>query len=98
MNVLFLELGARVVIAAAARAGAKCNKGVEVLSVLGAEHFVHVLVKVTRGGMFIFPAKKCYRLIYFFVKIDKSQNFALFPIGMMCYLFFHQKRFSRQKK
>jgi tRNA G26 N,N-dimethylase Trm1 len=44
------ELGARVVIASAVRAAAKCNKGLEVLSVFGAEHFVHILCKVTRGG------------------------------------------------
>ncbi|XP_068118483.1 TRMT1-like protein [Hyperolius riggenbachi] len=45
----FKELAARVVLAAVARAAARCNKGIEVLLSVALEHFVLVIVRVLRG-------------------------------------------------
>uniref|UniRef100_A0A8D2J3Z0 tRNA (guanine(27)-N(2))-dimethyltransferase n=2 Tax=Varanus komodoensis TaxID=61221 RepID=A0A8D2J3Z0_VARKO len=45
----FRELAARMVIAAVARAAARCNKGIEVLLAVALEHFVLVQVRVLRG-------------------------------------------------
>ncbi|NXX39010.1 TRM1L protein, partial [Tricholaema leucomelas] len=45
----YKELAARVVIAAVARAAARCNKGIEVLLAVALEHFVLVVVRVLRG-------------------------------------------------
>uniref|UniRef100_UPI00358FA3D0 TRMT1-like protein isoform X1 n=2 Tax=Myxine glutinosa TaxID=7769 RepID=UPI00358FA3D0 len=45
----YRELATRVVIAAAARAAARCHKGVEVLLAVALEHFVLVVLRVLRG-------------------------------------------------
>ncbi|XP_015247080.1 PREDICTED: TRMT1-like protein [Cyprinodon variegatus] len=45
----FKELAARMVVAAVARAAARCNKGIEVLLTVALEHFVLVVVRVLRG-------------------------------------------------
>uniref|UniRef100_A0A8C3CIA2 tRNA (guanine(26)-N(2))-dimethyltransferase n=1 Tax=Cairina moschata TaxID=8855 RepID=A0A8C3CIA2_CAIMO len=45
----YRELAARIVIAAVARAAARCNKGIEVLLAVALEHFVLVVVRVLRG-------------------------------------------------
>ncbi|XP_073212774.1 TRMT1-like protein isoform X6 [Lepidochelys kempii] len=45
----FKELAARIVVAAVARAAARCNKGIEVLLAVALEHFVLVVVRVLRG-------------------------------------------------
>lgn len=45
----YKELAARIVVAAVARAAARCNKGVEVLFAVALEHFVLVVVRVLRG-------------------------------------------------
>ncbi|KFP26268.1 TRMT1-like, partial [Colius striatus] len=45
----YKELAARIVIAAVARAAARCNKGIEVLLTVALEHFVLVVVRVLRG-------------------------------------------------
>ncbi|XP_065601660.1 TRMT1-like protein isoform X3 [Cyrtonyx montezumae] len=45
----YKELAARTVIAAVARAAARCNKGIEVLLSVALEHFVLVVVRVLRG-------------------------------------------------
>ncbi|XP_040841301.1 TRMT1-like protein isoform X1 [Ochotona curzoniae] len=45
----YKELAARVVVAAVARAAARCNKGIEVLLAVALEHFVLVAVRVLRG-------------------------------------------------
>lgn len=45
----YKELAARIVIAAVARAAARCNKGIEVLLAVALEHFVLVVVRVLRG-------------------------------------------------
>lgn len=45
----YKELAARVVVAAVARAAARCNKGIEVLFAVALEHFVLVVVRVLRG-------------------------------------------------
>ncbi|XP_077784442.1 tRNA (guanine(27)-N(2))-dimethyltransferase isoform X2 [Podarcis muralis] len=45
----FKELAARMVVAAVARAAARCNKGIEVLLAVALEHFVLVEVRVLRG-------------------------------------------------
>lgn len=45
----YKELAARIVVAALARAAARCNKGVEVLFAVALEHFVLVVVRVLRG-------------------------------------------------
>jgi len=45
----FRELGARIVITAAIRAAAKSNKGIEVLSTISREHYIHVLLRIIRG-------------------------------------------------
>ncbi|XP_071505368.1 TRMT1-like protein [Diadema antillarum] len=44
------ELSARLVIAAAVGAAARCNKGVEVLACVAVEHFVLVILRVRRGA------------------------------------------------
>ncbi|XP_072176779.1 TRMT1-like protein isoform X2 [Diadema setosum] len=44
------ELSARLVVAAAVRAAARCNKGVEVLACVAVEHFVLVILRVRRGA------------------------------------------------
>lgn len=46
----FRELAARMVLAAAARSAAKCNKGFQVLYTLALEHFVQVAVRICRGA------------------------------------------------
>ncbi|KAF7459922.1 TRMT1-like protein isoform X3 [Marmota monax] len=45
----YKELAARIVVAAVARASARCNKGIEVLFAVALEHFVLVVVRVLRG-------------------------------------------------
>ncbi|KAM6456554.1 TRMT1-like protein isoform 2-T2 [Liasis olivaceus] len=45
----YKELAARMVVAAVARAAARCNKGIEVLFAVALEHFVLVQVRVLRG-------------------------------------------------
>ncbi|XP_020032660.2 TRMT1-like protein isoform X1 [Castor canadensis] len=45
----YKELAARIVVAAVARAAARCNKGIEVLFAVALEHFVLVVVRVLRG-------------------------------------------------
>ncbi|KAH0618303.1 hypothetical protein JD844_017372 [Phrynosoma platyrhinos] len=45
----YKELAARMVVAAVARAAARCNKGIEVLLAVALEHFVLVQVRVLRG-------------------------------------------------
>ncbi|XP_053098605.1 TRMT1-like protein isoform X5 [Hemicordylus capensis] len=45
----YKELAARIVVAAVARAAARCNKGIEVLLAVALEHFVLVEVRVLRG-------------------------------------------------
>ncbi|XP_035502580.1 TRMT1-like protein isoform X1 [Scophthalmus maximus] len=45
----YRELAARMVVAAVARAAARCNKGIEVLLAVAVEHFVLVVVRVLRG-------------------------------------------------
>uniref|UniRef100_A0A8D2BB18 tRNA (guanine(27)-N(2))-dimethyltransferase n=1 Tax=Sciurus vulgaris TaxID=55149 RepID=A0A8D2BB18_SCIVU len=45
----YKELAARIVVAAVARAAARCNKGIEVLFAVALEHFVLVVVRVVRG-------------------------------------------------
>ncbi|XP_061490027.1 TRMT1-like protein [Rhineura floridana] len=45
----YKELAARMVVAAVARAAARCNKGIEVLLAVALEHFVLVEVRVLRG-------------------------------------------------
>ncbi|XP_028936565.1 TRMT1-like protein isoform X2 [Ornithorhynchus anatinus] len=45
----YKELAARIVVAAVARAAARCNKGIEVLLAVALEHFVLVIVRVLRG-------------------------------------------------
>nr|XP_003223453.1 PREDICTED: TRMT1-like protein isoform X1 [Anolis carolinensis] len=45
----YKELAARMIIAAVARAAARCNKGIEVLLAVALEHFVLVEVRVLRG-------------------------------------------------
>ncbi|XP_056620196.1 TRMT1-like protein isoform X2 [Triplophysa dalaica] len=45
----YKELAARMVLAAVARAAARCNKGIEVLLAVALEHFVLVVVRVLRG-------------------------------------------------
>ncbi|KAF7649169.1 hypothetical protein LDENG_00146060 [Lucifuga dentata] len=45
----YKELAARMVLAAVARAAARCNKGVEALLAVALEHFVLVVVRVLRG-------------------------------------------------
>ncbi|XP_043941246.1 TRMT1-like protein [Protopterus annectens] len=45
----YKELGARMVIAAIARAAARCNKGIEVLLTVAVEHFLLIVVRVLRG-------------------------------------------------
>ncbi|XP_060088378.1 TRMT1-like protein [Heteronotia binoei] len=45
----YKELAARMVVAAVARAAARCNKGIEVLFAVALEHFVLVEVRVLRG-------------------------------------------------
>ncbi|XP_072260128.1 TRMT1-like protein isoform X2 [Pyxicephalus adspersus] len=45
----FKELAVRIVLAAVARAAARCNKGIEVLLSVAVEHFVLVIVRVLRG-------------------------------------------------
>ncbi|XP_073464481.1 TRMT1-like protein isoform X2 [Aquarana catesbeiana] len=45
----FKELAVRIVLAAIARAAARCNKGIEVLLSVALEHFVLVIVRVRRG-------------------------------------------------
>ncbi|XP_074858346.1 tRNA (guanine(27)-N(2))-dimethyltransferase isoform X2 [Carettochelys insculpta] len=45
----YKELAARTVVAAVARAAARCNKGIEVLFAVALEHFVLVVVRVLRG-------------------------------------------------
>uniref|UniRef100_A0A8C8RRP3 tRNA (guanine(27)-N(2))-dimethyltransferase n=1 Tax=Pelusios castaneus TaxID=367368 RepID=A0A8C8RRP3_9SAUR len=45
----YKELAARIVVAAVARAAARCNKGIEVLLAVALEHFVLVVVRVLRG-------------------------------------------------
>ncbi|XP_068599391.1 TRMT1-like protein [Brachionichthys hirsutus] len=45
----YKELAARMVVAAVARAAARCNKGIEVLLAVALEHFVLVVVRVLRG-------------------------------------------------
>uniref|UniRef100_A0A8C6Y263 tRNA (guanine(27)-N(2))-dimethyltransferase n=1 Tax=Naja naja TaxID=35670 RepID=A0A8C6Y263_NAJNA len=45
----YKELAARMVLAAVARAAARCNKGIEVLFAVALEHFVLVQVRVLRG-------------------------------------------------
>ncbi|XP_062251226.1 TRMT1-like protein isoform X2 [Platichthys flesus] len=47
----YKELAARIVVATAARAAARCNKGIEVLLAVALEHFVLVVVRVLRGPM-----------------------------------------------
>ncbi|WP_163597454.1 hypothetical protein [Klebsiella pneumoniae] len=39
----------RIVVAAVARAAARCNKGIGVLFAVALEHFVLVVVRVLRG-------------------------------------------------
>merc|ERR1712142_1011149 len=51
----FRELAARMVLAAAARSAAKCNKGFQVLYVVAMEHFVQAAVRICRGAQ---PADK----------------------------------------
>jgi len=46
----FREIAARMVIGAAAKVAARCNKGIEVLYVVAMEHFVQVALKVVRGA------------------------------------------------
>ncbi|XP_039591668.1 TRMT1-like protein isoform X1 [Polypterus senegalus] len=46
----YKELAARMVVAAIARAAARCNKGIEVLLAVALEHFVLVVVRVLRGS------------------------------------------------
>ncbi|XP_066478894.1 TRMT1-like protein [Tiliqua scincoides] len=48
----YKELAARMVVAAVARAAARCNKGIEVLLAVALEHFVLVEVRVLRGPTF----------------------------------------------
>lgn len=45
----YKELAARMVVAAVARAAARCNKGIEVLFAVALEHFVLIEVRVLRG-------------------------------------------------
>ncbi|XP_040187155.1 TRMT1-like protein isoform X2 [Rana temporaria] len=45
----FKELAVRIVLAAIARAAARCNKGIDVLLSVALEHFVLVIVRVLRG-------------------------------------------------
>ncbi|KAM6186229.1 TRMT1-like protein [Rhynchocyon petersi] len=45
----YKELAARIVVAAVARAAARCNKGIEGLFAVVLEHFVLVVVRVLRG-------------------------------------------------
>ncbi|XP_061539462.1 TRMT1-like protein isoform X2 [Phycodurus eques] len=45
----YKELAARMVVAAVARAAARCNKGIDVLLAVALEHFVLVVVRVLRG-------------------------------------------------
>lgn len=45
----YKELAARMVVAAVARAAARCNKGIGVLLAVALEHFVLVQVRVFRG-------------------------------------------------
>ncbi|KAG8517260.1 TRMT1-like protein, partial [Galemys pyrenaicus] len=45
----YKELAARIVVAAVARAAARCNKGIEVLFAVALEHFVLIVVRVLRG-------------------------------------------------
>ncbi|XP_054835654.1 TRMT1-like protein isoform X2 [Eublepharis macularius] len=45
----YKELAVRMVVAAVARAAARCNKGIEVLFAVALEHFVLVAVRVLRG-------------------------------------------------
>ncbi|TFK00516.1 TRMT1-like protein [Platysternon megacephalum] len=45
----YKELAARIVVAAVARAAARCNKGIEVLLAVALEHFVLLVVRVLRG-------------------------------------------------
>ncbi|XP_062990871.1 TRMT1-like protein isoform X2 [Elgaria multicarinata webbii] len=45
----YKEMAARMVVAAVARAAARCNKGIEVLLAVALEHFVLVQVRVLRG-------------------------------------------------
>nr|XP_020650753.1 TRMT1-like protein isoform X1 [Pogona vitticeps] len=45
----YRELAARMVVAAIARAAARCNKGIDVLFAVALEHFVLVEVRVLRG-------------------------------------------------
>ncbi|KAM5135018.1 TRMT1-like protein isoform 2-T2 [Mantella aurantiaca] len=45
----FKELAVRIVLAAIARAAARCNKGIEVLLSVALEHFVLVIIRVLRG-------------------------------------------------
>ncbi|XP_003474923.1 TRMT1-like protein isoform X4 [Cavia porcellus] len=45
----YKELAARIVVAAVARAAARCNKGIEVLFAVALEHFVLVVVRALRG-------------------------------------------------
>nr|XP_004658765.2 TRMT1-like protein isoform X2 [Jaculus jaculus] len=45
----YKELAARIVVAAVARAAARCNKGIDVLFAVALEHFVLVVVRVLRG-------------------------------------------------
>eukprot|EP00057_Strongylocentrotus_purpuratus_P013185 XP_011667659.1 PREDICTED: TRMT1-like protein [Strongylocentrotus purpuratus] len=44
------ELAGRLVVAAAVRAAARCNKGLEVLLCVALEHFVLVILRVRRGS------------------------------------------------
>jgi len=46
----FRELAARMVLGAAAKAAAKCNKGFQVLYVVAMEHFVQATVRICRGA------------------------------------------------
>jgi len=54
--VFYKELGARVVIAAAARAAARCSKGIRVLTCMYKDHYLVIALQVVRGCK---PADQC---------------------------------------
>ncbi|KAM9296678.1 TRMT1-like protein [Gastrophryne carolinensis] len=56
----FKELAVRVILAAVARAAARCNKGIEVLLSVALEHFVLVIIRVLRGPS---PADESIKMI-----------------------------------
>ncbi|CAH1785372.1 unnamed protein product [Owenia fusiformis] len=72
----FKELAARVVIGAAMRSAARCNKGLEVLCTVAVEHFVLTVVKICRGPT---HADRCLPKVHKLIHCHMCQDRAFYP-------------------